>query len=389
MSQKICDFVPSSCELLALGEPTHKEPGFASIRNELFVELVDRGFRSVALETDRVAALAVDEFVRGGDGVLDEVMRTGFSHDFGELTGNRELVAWLRDYNKGRTAEDQVGFHGFDAAMETMSAPSPRTYLEFARDYLELDFDIAGPAGSDERWSRSEAVLDAKMSPGATEEAEQLRAMGDDMLALLYTRAPERIAATSLHEWQRATIHLTAGLGLLRYHRQAAAPTEDGVRWNSLAASRDTLMAQNLLDIRSLEARRGPTLVHSHNLHLRRNTSTMDMGPMELVWSGAGAIVGALMGERYQVVLGSLGRSDGLELAEPAPGTYENTLQNRIDTWGLVPAAELEPGLIRIDVTQEQGYFPLDADTIAGADAILHLNAGTCQAAESRTSSSR
>ncbi|WP_410872568.1 erythromycin esterase family protein [Nocardia sp. A7] len=376
MSQKISDFVPSSCELLALGEPTHREPGFASVRNELFVELVASGFRSIALETDRVAGLTVDEFVRGGHGALDEVMRTGFSHDFGELTGNRELVAWLRDYNAGRPAEDQVGFYGFDAAMETMSAPSPRTYLEFARDYLELDFDIAGPAGSDERWNRPEAVLDAKVSPGATADAEQLRVMADDMLTLLYTRAPERIAATSLDEWRRATIHLTAGLGLLRYHRQAAAPTEDGVRWNSLAASRDALMAQNLLEIRSIEARRGPTLVYSHNLHLRRNTSVMSMGPMELVWSGAGAIVGSLLGERYGVILGSLGRSDGLKLAEPEPGTFEHTLQNRIGTWGLLPAAELGPGHTRTDATREQGYFPLDADTVAVADTILHLAVG-------------
>ncbi|MFE1591597.1 erythromycin esterase family protein [Nocardia sp. NPDC058705] len=376
MSQKISDFVPSSCELLALGEPTHKEPGFAAVRNELFVELVARGFRSVALETDRVAALAVDEFVRGGDGALDDVMRTGFSHDFGELTGNRELVAWLRDHNAGRPADDQVGFYGFDAAMETMSAPSPRTYLEFARDYLELDFDIAGPAGDDERWSRSEAVLDAKVSPGASVEAEQLRVMADDMLTLLYTRAPERIAATSLDEWRRAIIHLTAGIGLLRYHRQAAAPTEDGVRWNSLAASRDALMAQNLLDIRSIEARRGPTLVYSHNLHLRRNTSIMRMGPMELVWSGAGAIAGSLLGPHYSVVLGSLGRSDGLELGEPAPGTFEHTLQNRIDTWGLISAAELGSCDARTDATQEQGYFPLDADTVNVTDTILHLSVG-------------
>ncbi|TCJ95471.1 erythromycin esterase family protein [Nocardia alba] len=383
MSQRISDFVPSSCELLAFGEPTHREPGFAAIRNELFVELVARGFRSIALETDRVAALTVDEFVRGGPGTLDEVMRTGFSHEFGELAGNRNLVAWLRDYNAGRPVGDQVHFHGFDAAMETMNAPSPRSYLEFARDYLELDFDISGPAGSDERWSRTEAVLDAAVSPGATLDAERLRAMADDMLALLYARAPERIAATSLARWRTAAIHLTAGLGLLRYHRQAAAPTEDGVRWNSLAAARDALMAQNLLDIRSTEARRGPTLVHSHNLHLRRTTSVMPMGPMELVWFGAGAIVGSLLGEHYRVILGSLGRSDGLELAEPAPGTYEHVLQNRVDTWGLIPAAELGPALIRIDATREQGYFPLDADTVGAADTILHLSVGEAPTAVS------
>ncbi|MFC4376427.1 erythromycin esterase family protein [Nocardia halotolerans] len=376
MSQKIRDFVPMSCELLAFGEPTHKEPGFAAIRNELFGQLVESGFRSIALETDRVAALTVDEFVRGGEGTLDEVMRTGFSHDFGELAGNRELVAWLRDHNTGRPPAEQVGFHGFDGAMETMSAPSPRPYLEYARDYLGLDLDISGPAGSDERWNRTEAVLDPEVSPGLTREAEQLRVLADDMLTALYTRAPERVAATSPAEWRRAEINLTTGLGLLRYHRQAAQPAADEVRWNSLAATRDALMAQNLLDIRSVEARRGPTLVHSHNLHLRRSSSIMRMGPLELVWSGAGAIVAALLGEHYRVILGSLGRSDGLDLGEPAPGTYESALQNRIGTWSLIASADVEPGRTRTDITREQGYFPLDPDTVADADTILHLSVG-------------
>ncbi|MFC6012240.1 erythromycin esterase family protein [Nocardia lasii] len=376
MSRRILEFVPASCALLALGEPTHREPGFAAIRNELVAQVVAGGFRSVALETDRVAALAVDEFVRGGAGTLDDVMRTGFSHGFGALAGNRELVAWLREDNAGRPPADQVHFHGFDAAMETMSAPSPRPYLEFARDYLELDLDIATWAGPDERWSRTEAVLDAAASVGNTADAERLHVIADDLHTVLYTRAPALIAATSLNEWHSAAVHLSAGLGLLRYHRQAARPGADEVRWTTLAATRDALMAQNLLDLHAIEAPRGPTLVYSHNLHLRRNSSTMTMGPMELTWSGAGAIVGALLGDRYRVILGSLGRSDGLALGDPAPGTYEHNLHHRTDTWDLIEATAVGTGHTRTDVTQEQGYFPLDADIVTASDAILHLSVG-------------
>jgi len=65
------------------------------------------------------------------------------------------------------------------------SAPSPRRYLEDARDYLGLDLDIAGLAGDDQRWSRTEAIMDPAMSVGATADAERLRALGDDLLNLL------------------------------------------------------------------------------------------------------------------------------------------------------------------------------------------------------------
>src|SRR5689334_8339564 len=79
MSQDIRKFLTPSCDLLALGEPTHLEPAFGRIRNELFGQLAEHGFRSIALETDRVAALAVNDFVQDGVGTCDAVMTEGFS----------------------------------------------------------------------------------------------------------------------------------------------------------------------------------------------------------------------------------------------------------------------------------------------------------------------
>ncbi|EKX60803.1 erythromycin esterase family protein [Streptomyces ipomoeae] len=387
MTQDIRTFLPPSCDLLGLGEPTHLEPAFAHIRNELFAQLVDHGFRSIALETDRVAALTVNDFVQGGTGDLDTVMSEGFSHGFGELAPNRRLIAWMRDHNETRPPEERLSFHGFDAPMETMSVPSPRPHLEHTRDYLKradlgLDgSDLASLLGDDERWSRTEAVLDPAMSIGATPEADRLRTIADDLLTALHMYAPELIAATSQDEWSRAKTHATAALGLLRHHRQAAQRVPDTTRWTRLCATRDALMAQNLLDIRAIEARRGPTLVFSHNVHLQRNLSSMDMGHMHLVWSSAGAIVSALPGSHsYAFVAGSLGKSEAIALEAPAPDTYEGALQTRIPAWGLTTAIEVPPARSRTDATPQQGYFPLDRPTIDAADAILHINTGAAGA---------
>ncbi|MFF3006156.1 erythromycin esterase family protein [Kitasatospora sp. NPDC057940] len=376
MSQDLRDLVPPSCALLALGEPTHREPAFARIRNELFAQLVDRGFRSIALETDRVAALAVNDFVQEGVGTLDSVMGEGFSHGFGELDGNRRLVAWMREYNRSRPPADRLAFHGFDAQTENTSAPSPRRYLEHARDYLGLDLDLAGLVGEDQRWSRPEAVLDPEMSPGASAEAEKLRTIADDLLTLLYARAPELVAATSRAEWLRARTHLTAGLGLLRYHRQSAERLEPGARLSGLLGTRDVLMAQNLLDIRGGEARRGGTLVFAHNLHLQRQPSTMRLGDLDLAWSGVGAILSSL-DEPYTFVPGSLGRSEAVGLQEPEPDTHEGALQRGAATWGLADSGAAAGGRTRTDTTPEQGYFPLDRAVLDEADAILHIGDGT------------
>ncbi|WP_329066038.1 erythromycin esterase family protein [Amycolatopsis sp. NBC_01480] len=371
MSQDIRAFVPASCDLLALGEPAHPEPAFGWVRNELFERLAADGFRSIALETDRAAALAVNDFVQDGVGTLDTVLNEGFSHDFGRLETNRALVSWMREYNKNRPAEGKLAFHGFDASTETMSAPSPRPYLEHARDYLGLDLDIAGLTGEDERWSRTEAVLDPAMSPGDTPEAERLRTIADDLLTRLYARAPELVAATSRAEWLRARTHLSAGLGLLRYHKQSAERLELNERISLLSAVRDALMAQNLLEIREIEARRGPTLVFAHNLHLQRSPSYWGLTDLKLNWFGAGAILASLVDDQYAFIAGSLGRSEVLDLEPPAADTYEGSLQTSA-TWSLTKATAVADARTR--VTEDHRYFPLTEATLNGADAVLHIS---------------
>ena len=308
MRDDIRELATGACELLAVGEPAHptQDASFGPVRNELFASLVRLGYRSIALETDRVAALAVDDFVRDGVGSLDAVMNEGFSHGFGAVDANRQLVGGMREYNEARPDEERLSFYGFDAPTESTSAPSPRSYLEHTLDYLGDELDLAQLLGPDERWSRQEAILDSARSIGATAQAIRLRAIADDLLTRLYARAPELIAATSRAAWHRARIHAAAALGLLRYHQQAAQQTDETSRISGLLAVRDAIMAQNLLDIRELEDRRGRTLVCAQNAHLQRNRSTLQIGGMTLTWHSAGAIVDSLIGDRYAVVISTL-----------------------------------------------------------------------------------
>ncbi|WP_370969138.1 erythromycin esterase family protein [Amycolatopsis sp. cg9] len=320
------DITDCTADLLAIGEPTHFEPAFARIRNELFARLAEHGFRSIALETDRVAAL---------DG--------RFSHGFGELDANQQLLAWVREYNE--TADEPLTCHGFDAPTEMFSAPSPRTYLEHARDHLGLDVDIATLTGDDERWSRAEAILDPAASPGASPEARELRVIADDLLTALDARV-------GTAGWHRARIHALAGLDLLRYHAASARPGDRDTRIARLAQARAVIMARNLLDIHVSEP--GRTLVFAHNGHLG---------------AGAGEIVAARLGDRYTFIAGSLGHSEALGLGEPAADTYEGVLQRGTATWRLT--AEMPAGRTRDDT--DRRYAPLTRELLERADAVLHV----------------
>lgn len=188
------------------------------------------GFRSVAIESDRVAATDVDAYVQGGDASLDAVLASGFSHGLERLDATRELVTWLRAYNEGRPPAQRVAVHGFDAPLEMTFAPSPGPYLRHAHAYLarhlpstrhaHTDLDVL--LGDDGRWSDPAALRDATRSVGASPEAVALRAVTDDLLTTLYAEAPALVGASSPDEWQRAQVHAATALGLLRYHAQAA-----------------------------------------------------------------------------------------------------------------------------------------------------------------------
>ncbi|MEU0881864.1 erythromycin esterase family protein [Lentzea sp. NPDC005914] len=364
MSQDIREFISPFTELLAFGEPTHLEHAHTWIRNELFEQLAGLGYRSIALESCRVRGMLVNDYVHGGPGDLDTVMKEGFSHGFGEnWPANRELVAWMREYNAGKGEAERLSFYGFDFQTETTSAPSPRPYLEHARDYLGVEVDLST---DDEKWSRDEAVLDLTQSPGKSEEAIRLREIGTELLRQLHRRR------TVDDAWSRAETQLTAGLSLLQYHRECAEPNPLGVRLNRLCQMRDGVMARNLLEIRRAEAGRGRTFVHAHNAHLQRTNSSMEMAGERIEWFSAGALVAPVLGDQYTVIAGTLGRNDSFGLGEPDKATLEGQLQSRFTTWGMTK--DKPQGPARQDAMWH--YFPLDQHLLAGVDALLHVRVG-------------
>ncbi|MDR7274814.1 DUF6194 family protein [Catenuloplanes atrovinosus] len=362
----LLDARPAPVEVLACGEPTHGEPAFQTLRNELLSGLAARGFRSVALETDRLRARLVDAYVRlRTDADLETVLADGFSHGWGAFPGNRELVVRLREHNHGLPPEERIAFHGFDAPTEVDSAPSPLPYLLRAFDLVgdriaASRAEIERLAGDDARWSRPDAVLDPARSPGTGADAVALRVIADDLLGALW-------AAGLTGDVPDAE----AALWLLRYHAQAAAPLELGERVTRLIGLRDAWMARNLADVRERERRRGATLVHSHNAHLQRHGASWDAagwerGDLRLRWNPAGRIAADLFGDRYVFLAGSLGASAALGLGAPADGTFEAALSD-----GLNVDVTAGDRAGRADAVH--GYFPLTAELIADADAIWHV----------------
>ncbi|MGW5095334.1 erythromycin esterase family protein [Streptomyces nodosus] len=374
--------LPARPRLLALGEPTHGEDSLLRLRNELFRQLVEEeGYRTIAIESDCMTGLAVNDHITSGTGTLDEVMEHGFSHGWGAFAGNRELVHWMRAHNAGRPASERLRFAGFDGPLEITHAASPREALTALHGYLAARVDatllpctadtLDRLLGTDDRWTDPAAMMDPARSVGRSVEAGELRLLADDLVALLDAQTPHLLAATSREDWDRACLYGRTATGLLRYHSGMADTSP--ARMTRLCALRDTMMAHNLLAL----AARGPALVHAHNSHLQREKSTMRMwqGPVE--WWSAGALVSARLGEEYAFVPTALGTIRHQGVDTPPPDTVEGLLYALPEDRCVIDAPRLAAALgdrrPAPRVSPWFGYAPLDPARLADSDGIVFV----------------
>jgi len=383
----VMGLLPARPRLLALGVPTHGVDVLLDLRNDLFRQLVEQeGYRTIAIESDCMMGLVVDDYVTSGTGTLDDVIERGFSHGwFNASAANRELVRWMRAYNDGRPASEQLRFAGFDGPLETSGAASPRQALTALHTYLaaRVDADLFPCTaetldrllGADDRWTNPAAMMDPSQSVGQTPEAKQLRLLADDLVALLDTQMPHLMATSSRDDWDRARMYGRTATGLLRFHFWMADTSPNRV--TRLCALRDSMMAANLLAI----AERGPALVDAHNSHLQRDKSTMQIGGQPLEWWGAGAIVSAQLGEGYAFMASALGTIRHHGVDTPPPDTIEGLLYALPDDRYVVDARRL--AAILGDVTPAPrvspwfAYAPLDPAHVASHDGIVFVKDAT------------
>jgi erythromycin esterase-like protein len=326
--------------------------------------------------------LVVDDYVTSGTGTLDEAMERGFSHGWGAFPGNRELVRWMRAYNEGRPASERVRFAGFDGPLEITGAASPRPALTALHGYLAAGADagllpctaetLDHLLGADGRWTNPAVMMDPSASVGRTAEAERLRLLADDLVALLVAQTPQLIAASSRADWDRARLHGRTATGLLRYHYWMADTSPGRLVW--LLGVRDSMMAANLLAL----ADRGPTLVNANNGHLQRAKSSMRLGDLPLLrWWSAGAIVDAHLGDGYAFLATALGTIRHHGVDAPPPDTVEGLLYALPEDRCLVDPRRLAGALGDVTpaprVSSWYGYSALDPAHLAGIDGLVFV----------------
>ncbi|GAA4562604.1 hypothetical protein GCM10023193_29590 [Planotetraspora kaengkrachanensis] len=357
--------LPALPLLLGLGEARHFVGELGDVRNEIFRHLVEHeGYRSFAIESDCLKGLMVDDHLATGAGTLDDVMEHGFSHGFGASPANRELVRWMRAYNEEH--EEKLRFYGFDGPLEYW-AESPRQALTGLHGLLDGPLPctmetLDALLGPDDRWTNEATVMDPSQSIGQSADAQRLRLIADDLVALLDTQAPR----LSAEDGERAALYGRTAVGLLRYHHWMADTSP--ARMARLSGLRDAMMAANLRAV----AEHGPALVFAHNVHLQRNKSLMPLGDQQLEWWSAGAITGTHLGDRYAFLASAFGTAGD---DTPPPDTVEGVLSTLPWDRSLIDARRLAGAITKPAprVSHDFRYFPLDPAQLDMIDGVVFL----------------
>jgi erythromycin esterase len=322
-----------SVELLGFGEALHGGKDILILRNRLFQRMVEaHGYSAIAIESSFPRARVVNEYVVGrGPASYEAVQDSGFSHGFGRLDANRELVEWMRRYNADPTHRVKLQFYGSDSPTEMTGTDSPSHVLHFVLDYLasidrasgqEYRSRIDSLLGQDSDWENPAAMMDPTKSVGLSPEATALRIETEDLISELRVRRPELVAKSDQNRYLEAMQYASVAQQLLNYHA-ALAQTSDK-RLIRLLGIRDALMAENMAYIVSRERGRGKVLVFAHNSHLQRGKAQWQLGTDLLTWWPAGSHLNEMLG--YAVIGSAVGVSDANGIGQPEAGTLEARL---------------------------------------------------------------
>jgi erythromycin esterase len=332
---KVVASLGDAVELLGFGEALHGGEEILMLRNRLFERLVEaHGYSAITIESSFPRARVVNEYIAGrGPASYAAVQETGFSHGFGRLDANRELVEWMRQYNAEPSHRVKLQFYGFDSPSEMMFSDSPRQVLGFVLDYLASIDSASGQEhrqridpllGQDSDWENPAAAFDPTKSIGLSPSATALRITTEDLITELHIRRPELVAKSDESRYLEAAHYAFVARQLLNYH--AALARTSSKRLVELLGIRDAMMADNLAYIVSRERSRGKVLAFAHNSHLKRGNAQWQLGPDLLVWWPAGSHLNEMFGPRYAVIGTAVGVSDANGIGQPEPGTLEARL---------------------------------------------------------------
>jgi erythromycin esterase len=313
--------VIADARVVAIGESAHYNGESYRLRHRLCRYLVERhGFGAYAMESGFVEGWSVDEWVRGGQTALGEVMANGITSLMGLWTEQRVHLEWLREHN--RAAARPVRFYGIDLPGSQVSLlpglDAVAAYLAEADPGYQIDPSIREPLTTFAAPSAFSAPAALAAYGGLTPGARDTLTAGlADLTARVTGRRLEYLRRTGVDAYERTlrSLHLTVALDALA--RAILRGDQQTAMFNRDAAQADT--------VEWILRREDRIVVAAHNGHVQRWPGTF---PGVAMMTPLGMHLAERLGGAYRVIGTTSGTGRSLNVA---PDFYDGVLFADLD----------------------------------------------------------
>lgn len=290
--------IVGTARLVGLGEATHGSHEFFTVKHRVFQYLVEHlGFTGFAIEATMPESFAVDTYVRTGKG--DAAALLSHLHfwtwDTQEVL---DLILWMRSYNAGRPASQQIGFYGFDMQYPEVAIDSVASYL--AR---------VSPATAQTVAADYACLAPYRNTPGGALGADYTQAGASIHTACESGIADVRTQLTA----NQATLERASSAGEFALALQMARVVEQWEQMKTGARLRDQSMAENVDWLLRREPAGGKLFLWAHDGHIARATPGTSFATM-------GAYIAQQYGASYRPIGFAFG-SGSLNAVRQALGT--------------------------------------------------------------------
>ncbi len=246
--------IPDNVRIVALGEATHGNNEFQELKLDVFRHLVETtDVRAFALEGDMGGCELVNEYIQGGEGSPEDVVKY-LGYRIYKTDNMIELIEWMRDYNMTADEDQKVRFYGLDMQYTDYGILAINNYLS-----------LVDPDNAEEYKAEIESYFGIEDCSYDPERKDEILAFVDDFLAEMGNNR-EAYVEISGEERFEITCRIIGNLAFTVNYR------EDGYS----SEYRDTCMKENALWILDLEENMhsAELMMSSHNGHMSKNIST-------------------------------------------------------------------------------------------------------------------
>jgi len=282
-------------KIIALGEATHGTKEFFQMKHKIFKYLVEKhNYKVFGFEADMAECIYIDRFICKGTGTIEEAMNK--MHFWTWKTQEvKELILWMREYNRTRSSQDQIHLLGFDSQYWNYNS-------DLLNDYLS-NSGMTLPTHISKILSEIKELSSVTNTVSITSQYELFYSKCDTVKSYLDANKTQLIASTSETEFEQ-----------MRQLTIQAAQAID-VKTGRDFMKRDYYMAQNALWMSNLYGSNSKMVTWAHNGHINKGGDSPYLYPM-------GKFITNTIGDGYSAIGFSFGNGTFRAITRLANGSY-------------------------------------------------------------------